>query len=262
VRLYSVRMRACRGGRHISGAEGLFVPEEVPAVLRAYARRALVKGAQEVHLRVEALGERPLEASTLALFTLGARDSRQARAWARRLLRALGVSEQAVKEAFRIIGRGGMRGAALLDAQSARRLEPEPSRGVRAKLMGASPRARRLLRQRLRRAGLGHPRTEEALLLASKVARAPGLLAELCVSDEPDYSTGYVASEALGYLRLPHLKGSARGGRVFFLRPGAPVKELIRYLEHTPVLLTRVGPLRGGIIPLDEVPAAHSQPHS
>ena len=67
--------------------------------------------------------------------------------------------------------------------------------------------------------GLTHFRTREALALATKVAHAPGIIAELCWSDDPDYTAGYVASPRIGYVRFPVLKlpDDPRGGRVFFV---------------------------------------------
>ena len=56
-------------------------------------------------------------------------------------------------------------------------------------------------------------RVKEALMLASKAASWPDVIAEVCISDDPDYTTGYIASKELGYLRIPNIKrerGNAR----------------------------------------------------
>ena len=57
----------------------------------------------------------------------------------------------------------------------------------------------------------------EALVLASKVQSAEGIVGELCWSDDPDYTVGYVACSGV-YHRIPNMKklGSNIGGRVFF----------------------------------------------
>ena len=59
------------------------------------------------------------------------------------------------------------------------------------------------------------------------------------MSDDPDYTTGYVAAPSVGYLRIPNMKlmGSSHGGRVFFLKPGADVEKMIEYLERKAVLM-------------------------
>jgi 6-carboxyhexanoate--CoA ligase len=85
-------------------------------------------------------------------------------------------------------------------------------------------------------------------VLAAKVLAAPGMVAELCWSDDPDYTAGYVAAPALGYVRFPHLKpaGEERGGRAFFVRrAGLELAALIDHLEQAVLLVDTVGALHG-----------------
>ena len=80
----------------------------------------------------------------------------------------------------------------------------------------------------------------EALVLASKVQSADGIVGELCWSDDPDYTVGYVACNGV-YHRLPNMKefGSDIGGRVFFVRSDIDSESVIEYLERAPVLVQR-----------------------
>ena len=80
----------------------------------------------------------------------------------------------------------------------------------------------------------------EALVLASKVQSGEGIVGELCWSDDPDYTVGYVACNGT-YHRIPNMKelGSAIGGRVFFVRSDIDRDSVIEYLEKTPVLVQR-----------------------
>ena len=83
----------------------------------------------------------------------------------------------------------------------------------------------------------------EALVLASKVQAAPGIVAEICVSDDPDYVTGYVASKSLGYRRIATIKerGDPSGGRIFLFRgPRGLVPDCIRFLQERTVLVEGV----------------------
>ena len=83
----------------------------------------------------------------------------------------------------------------------------------------------------------------EAIVLASKVQAAPGIVAELCVSDDPDYVTGYVASKSLGYRRITTIKerGDPAGGRVFLFRgPRDLVPACVRFLQERSVLVVGV----------------------
>ena len=83
----------------------------------------------------------------------------------------------------------------------------------------------------------------EAIVLASKVQAAPGIVAEICVSDDPDYVTGYVASKSLGYRRIATFKerGDPSGGRIFLFRgPRSLVPDSIRFLQEQTVLVEGV----------------------
>jgi 6-carboxyhexanoate--CoA ligase len=74
------------------------------------------------------------------------------------------------------------------------------------------------------------------------VASCRDIIAEICISDDPDYTTGYIASKKFGYLRIPNIKnyGEMHGGRVFFVRENADADRLIEFLEKTPVVIYRV----------------------
>jgi 6-carboxyhexanoate--CoA ligase len=114
--------------------------------------------------------------------------------------------------------------------------------------MDLSVAAARELRGRLAEQGLDNPHVREALALATKVMAAPQVLAELCWSDDPDYTAGYVASREQGYVRFPHLKplGDERGGRAFFVRAeGLDRDALVDFLEHAALLIDRVGTIGG-----------------
>jgi 6-carboxyhexanoate--CoA ligase len=155
-----------------------------------------------------------------------------------------------------------MRGAALIEMESGRRLEPDQKRGVRATGMGMASPALSSLKRRLSRAGLNTPTVREALVLASKVAHAPGVVAELCISDDPGYTTGYIASRRFGYLRIPNMKkrGSREGGRAIFLRDDERVEKTLRYLEEVPVLVTAVSRVTGRSVDLLSLQEAKRAP--
>ena len=87
--------------------------------------------------------------------------------------------------------------------------------------------------------GLGGEHPREALILASKVAAAPGTVAELCWSDDPFYVTGYVGSPKFGYGRITVMKekGDPIGGRVFFVKHGMDMDRYVEYMQHQTVLV-------------------------
>jgi len=167
-----------------------------------------------------------------------------------RLLLEAGLTKDRAAQAVDLLAGGAgpagtvMRGAVILDVLTGERLEEDSARGVRVSRMDLFPACRPDVEALLAEAGLGHHRVLEALVLSGKVLQAPGLVAELCWSDAPDYLAGYVAAPDLGYQRISQLKepGDVRGGRVFFVdRTRVALSELVDYLEHQPVLFTAAG---------------------
>lgn len=130
-----------------------------------------------------------------------------------------------------------LRGAILLDVSSGTRIDPDPERGVRVSNLDAAGRFGGALP-----GATGKHHLHEAVVLASKVAHHPAILAEICISDDPDYTTGYLATGGV-YYRIPAIKeaGSPQGTRVFLCdcgpQPDAMLGELIDYLENQPVLV-------------------------
>jgi len=280
--LFCVKMRASAGGAHVSGAERVVPAAGVPAALAALGARALAhpKGEpDEIHLRVEPAGD-ILRIPALPVALERTATAAEGMARAAELLAADGVSR--VPEIMALFRETyAMRGAMLLDADTLERLEPDRARGVRATRMDAcgafeAPAARSEVQgaygafeapaarsdANAREAGFepANVRTanfepanareagsknhfREALVLASKVQAAPGIVAEICVSDDPDYVTGYVASKSLGYRRIATIKekGDPSGGRIFLFRgPRGLVPDCIRFLQEQTVLVEGV----------------------
>jgi 6-carboxyhexanoate--CoA ligase len=252
--LYSVRMRAStKDGAHVSGAEGIFEAREVRRAVDAYTRRAMAhsKGSpHEITVTVERITTRPLEVTALPVRTLRCASPKAADKLIAALLEALHVSPKAASSGLAAVRREqAMRGAALVDARTGRRLEPDRARGVRATMMGGTKASITSLSRKLSRRDINTETVKEALVLATKVSHAPGAVAELCVSDDPHYTTGYLASPALGYVRIPNIKkkGSRAGGRAVFLSPGTDTAAVVRYLETTPLLVTASSAVDGTV---------------
>lgn len=242
--LYSVRMRASdHGGRHISGAECIAPASLVERQAGSYIKRAMAHSRgmpSEVVVTVERIKGKPRRAGLLAVSTVECHDTALAENEIKARLAKEGVSTRAIAAGLRLIRSSGvMRGAAIVDARSGRRLEPDSRRGVRATRLGMDPGALRRLKGRLARRGINIPAVVEALTLASKVAAAPGVMAELCASDDPGYTTGYIASARLGYVRITNIKppGNMSGGRVLFVKSGTDIDRLVRFLQRTAVVV-------------------------
>jgi 6-carboxyhexanoate--CoA ligase len=254
--LFSIRMRAAQSSEHISGAERIAPAAELAAIATAMIARALghSRGNPEsIRLAIDALPAASLRTASLpAITTVLVSNVPAGRDAARAELRRAGVSAVAAEAAINALASGAapggrvMRGAMLVDAESGARLESDPSRGLRVSHMDLSPTASAALTSALQGSGRDTSHLREALALAGKVLLSPGLVAELCWSDDPDYIAGYVASPARGYVRFPHLKerGDHRGGRAFFYQGSTfNLMALTAFLEKEPVLFTGIGPI-------------------
>jgi 6-carboxyhexanoate--CoA ligase len=267
--LVSIRMRASKkvGSRryevdrqkeiHISGAEGLYEPSEIQKITIKYIERALnhPKGsADKIVVTVEEIKKRPRTIPALPLATVVCRGPNEGEKIISKILRSSGISAKAVRTALSVMKKGSMRGAAIVSSEKGNRLEPDSERGVRVSCLGIDPSARRILSLRLSRRGINTDTVKEALMLASKAISCRGVIAELCISDDPDYTTGYVASREFGYLRIPHIKPekSKTGGRAFFVMEDSNVQEIIEYLERVPVLIGKIDSCRGALS-IDEI---------
>lgn len=228
---------------HISGAEGIFDDTEITRVVDEYARRALCHprgGPDTIVITIEALSRKLLVAPLLSMKTLECGSPEEAYALIRRTLPALGVAPAAIHKSLRALtAKTVMRGASLMRAGSGERVEPDTVRGVRVSRLGIDNASARKLDRRLSRLRLDRVTVREALVLASKVASCPGIVAEICISDDPDYTTGYIAAKGPGYIRIPNIKkrGQLHGGRVFLIAEDADAGEVIAYLEKTPVMV-------------------------
>lgn len=239
--LYSVRMRAAqggpheKGGHHISGAERIVKLEEVGAIAQSLADRALhhSKGTADfINITVDLIPSNEITyIDCLEVEEHRAHTIAEAHQLAIELLQGPEITEVAVQNAIALLKGldSSMRGAMLVDATTGKRID-EGNRGVRVSHMDSFDSK-----------ALGdNDHMREALVLASKVQSAEGIVGELCWSDDPDYTVGYVACNGT-YHRIPNMKelGSAIGGRVFFVRSDIDRDSIIEYLEKTPVLVQR-----------------------
>ncbi len=245
--MWNVRIRASRkvGARdlHISGAEGLYENGELAGTISAYVRRVLehTRGVPDkISLTIESIERKPATVPLLRVTTLQNASPDRAHAIISELLKSIGISRRAVTAAEKVLTSPRvMRGASLITAKAGLRIEPDKKRGVRVSRLGIEPGERKKLALRLSRMQINTATVREALILASKATSSPDILAELCISDDPDYTTGYLASTKTGYVRIPNIKkrGAMHGGRVFFIREGAERDAIIDYLEKEPILV-------------------------
>lgn len=231
--IYNIKMRAEKEQEHISGAERIVAQDMLREAMLDLADRALghPNGSPDtISVTIQKISQPVQTIPALRITECATRSPADARAVLEQELHRLGVCPQTILETFYQLS--GMRGAALMDARRLCRLEPDSNRGIRATSMDYTGNR-----------GGKKKHLKEALCLSSKVAGCPHIIGELCMSDDPDYTTGYFASRERGYMRLPHIKtkGDPRGGRIFlFQGTSEDVEACIRYLEETPVLVAMV----------------------
>lgn len=247
--MYSVRMRAAQGGahemggRHISGAERIVSQEMVEETTNAMLERAFSHSrgqADFINIVVEKIaGQRMQEVPLLSVHTLLGADIATSHHAAQGALIGAGVTLLAAQSGMAALLslEESMGGAMLLCAVTGKRLDNTGARGVRVSRMDIADEQGFV--SLLAKRGINNTHVREALVLASKVAAGPGVVAELCWSDDPEYTTGYVASSG-GYVRIPCCKplGSLLGGRIFFVQPAANLDVVMDYLSHQPILVT------------------------
>lgn len=228
---------------HISGAEGLFEDKDISRSVKRYIKRALnhPRGEpDEIVMTIEKIKEMPKRISLLPVATLKCSSPDEAKEITVQTLTSLGISRKAINNSLKILrAKKTMRGASLIFMKSGNRAEPDMERGVRVSRLGIKKSAERRLSRRLSQMKINTTTVKEALSLASKAASCPDIIAEVCISDDPDYTTGYIASRRFGYLRMPNIKsrGEMHGGRVLFIREDADTARLINYLERKPVMV-------------------------
>lgn len=270
---YSLKMRASQDvedktdgvthEQHISGAERIVSRDAVEYVCQAMVRRAMThsKGdPDKINIKIEKVPEEEIQILDALPVT-----RIDVNTWQEGLDKAFELVEKSVAKAahnnsvilseaknlafladFRqqlpelLRATFPMRGAMLYDIRTGNRLEPNQERGVRATYMDALKSNTVDAREIGAAPSANKNHFNEAIVLATKVANAPGIVAELCISDDPDYVTGYVGSLKLGYVRIMKLKemGDPNGGRIFLFDSNkATAEECINFLQKKKVLV-------------------------
>lgn len=239
--LYSIKMRSSKDDEHISGAEKIIKEENIEEAVSLLLKRALLhsKGKSDfINIKVEEVKESELEAiNPLNVTTVDVNNYIEGLDAAKFMLMKLGIDKEKSQNIINLLREiSNMRGAILLDINTMKRLEPDKQRGIRATYMDFED------------SNLNHLTKEtkhnvhfiEALALASKVVNCPYIIGEICYSDDPNYTAGYVASKEYGYIRFPYLKelGDENGGRLFLYDSSiSNLQDCIEYIEKSKVVI-------------------------
>lgn len=245
--LFSVRMRASKngsheqGGKHISGGEIISAYGDLQQVINILSEKALqhTRGKPDfMQIQLETIDEPIMYVEPLPIYTNEVRTVAEGQKVVQALLLSAGISQHVIESAYREMTEySGIRGALIIDFLTGERVDKRRDRGIRVSRMD-------WLEDNLENWSAVNKipvntRIKEALTLASKVSAHPATVAELCWSDDPEYVTGYVASENFGYQRITKLKelGDERGCRIFFVGRQSELDSYFHYLEKQPVFV-------------------------
>lgn len=253
--MYSIKMRASRNGSHISGAERIVPARYVGQVSQQLHHRALQhpKGQPDsIVVTTTALAVDDIKyLPDLSVGQLPCESPAQAQELVTDLLSEITPHGERIWNYLATVT--GMRGAMLVDAASGQRVEPDPERGVRASTMDhrdsiaslTSTRPTSMFPINADETDQLAPSpaknyVQEARVLAAKVASCPHVLAELCISDDPDYTTGYACVNGK-YYRIDNMKdaGTKQGTRVIVIERSDEhaIAEISAYLENQAVIV-------------------------
>ncbi len=238
MNLFSIKMRASKKNgeesTHVSGAEKLTEKENTDFYAKSLIKRALCheNGVPDfINLKIEEIdNSNILKLNALPVTRIDVETTKEGYLALENLLLENGIkNSEVIFEYFKKTSH--MRGAMIFDINSFKNLEKDNKRGVRATCMDSD----KLCLDK----GKNHFR--EALILATKVANAPHIVGEICVSDDADYQIGYFASKKSGYVRITKLKekGDTFGGRIFLYngKTDFELKETIDFIENKPVIV-------------------------
>lgn len=238
-------MRAEFQGEHVSGAERIVPYHEVEKTVLELLKRPRVY--DKVVITVERLKDVEIVPKALPILSYDFKSVEEARAFAVSKLVEAGVPKPVAELAIKLLHEGpnpkggNMRGAVLMDVETGERLEPDRERGIRTTRMDWKD--RKYIKEVLKKRGIKREYLErliDALAVATKNVYC-GVLAELCWSDDPEYTTGYVAGPHIGYVRIKPMKeeGVPIGGRVYFIRK-ENLEKIIQCLQEKPILINNL----------------------
>lgn len=239
-RLYNIRMRSSENNNHISGAERIVKYKNIHTCVSSMIDRSFdhKRGKPDfVSLKIEKIEEEiNIIPPISSIRNIKNNSVKTTLHTIKQVLKPLKLNELLINSMYETITTGtSISGAMLIDINSGKRLDNKEN-GIRVSRVDWQEATKEdLIKQ--------HPHSNserklEAIALASKVQRS-GVMAELCCSDDPHYTTGYIALNNT-YIRIPNMKkeNSLSGGRIFLIDSEKNhIYKTIQFLEKKPVLL-------------------------
>lgn len=234
--------------KHISGAEKITKFESIDGVVKSLIDRAFNHDrgrADKINISIETLEDRDIiYIPCLDVFNIESKCVSESFSHALKLLEKIDIDRI---KGFKILQMldsvSNMRGAILLHAHLMKRLDLNIERGIRATGLDWREELLPKLRNKLTKHDMDNNHVIEALALASKVIHNPGVLGEICISDDPNYTTGYISIKGLGYFRIKNfkIKGSQSGVRIILF--DGTIKQSEDYIDFLEQSVTVINSL-------------------
>lgn len=238
-KLYNIRMRSSNNEQHISGAERIVSYERINRTVSEMIERSFhhTRGQPDfTSVKIEEIKE-PIKMIEPITEEIEVENSfHNTLETLKTVLKPLTLSDELVTRMYETVNsKENLSGAILIDLHTGKRLDNKVN-GIRVSRFDWSLKAHEWFIENNPKAY--SERQLDAFALASKV-QASNVAVELCCSDDPNYTTGYLAFNNM-YIRIPNMKkmNTFNGGRVFVIDSTKYcVEETIDFLENQSVLL-------------------------
>ena len=221
--MYSIKMRASEDHQHISGAETICEAKDIEQVIAAYFHKGFQHengDADFLNLKIEKITTPLVQLQALRIIETSSQTFYQ-------LAKKRQITGEAIARAWDYITNPTCyRGAIILDATTGERLDNFGEQGCRVTHFCFQHQSSKSpLNERVR----------DALSIASIIQSNEGVVGEMCVSDDVNYTTGYFA-DAKGYHRLHNvkMKGSRVGGRIIFVNQKFQLESFLYFCQQQP----------------------------
>ncbi len=250
--LFSVKMRASSpvdhklGGNHISGGELITNKEMLKHETLGLVDRALNHSrgqADFINISIQKILN-PDEIKYVTPLPITTIDKNDNPMYPNLILKSLGFSEDKISKSLTtLLKLKNLRGALLISIDD---FEEFHSKIVRCTNMDYAIEIKQDLKSFLQKNNFLGKYLKDALCISSKICKNENVLCEICISDDKNYTTGYIASKDLGYIRIKNFKPKDHkyGGRIIFIKDKNKIDSTIDYLKNSIVIINSIPVIR------------------
>ncbi|EGQ6018545.1 hypothetical protein IU970_004207 [Salmonella enterica subsp. enterica serovar Sandiego] len=247
--MFSIKMRASKAKKHISGTEHLVDEKDVESSVQKSVSRAIhhSRGCpDEINIKLERIDKSQIiDIPSLSLITVkSANDTIGKKIIKKTLINKIPeITQFNFLEQYLYTDSHYIKGAKFFDINDVNYIHSHQQEDVRVTNLDLSVDVINGLKDKIEQYEPFNFKTADGLAIASKVCFCHGVLAEICMSDDPNYQGGYIAFPDIGYIRINKMKplGSTTGGRIIIIDSRkAEIIAIKEFLEKTITLISTV----------------------